>query len=152
LGFPFFFLYNLFFLLINFFSWLFTQGNLDLLPMLFVGMCLWIVSWTKVLNYKKAQWDQIEKDLNETYKQLKNFQDKMSLDELWNIFKTNVQETIHKHIPTKSIGNKSRLPWVNNQLKKLCELVVYFAAGLGLFHCKLYHDHSHRLVVMFLLY
>jgi hypothetical protein len=31
---------------INFFSWLFTQGNLDLLPMLFVGMCLWIVSWT----------------------------------------------------------------------------------------------------------
>jgi hypothetical protein len=26
---------------------------------------------------------------------------------------------IHKHIPTKSIGNKSRLPWVNNQLKKL---------------------------------
>jgi hypothetical protein len=32
LGFRFFFLYNLFFLLINFFSWLFTQGNLDLLP------------------------------------------------------------------------------------------------------------------------
>jgi hypothetical protein len=25
----------------------------------------------KVLNYKKAQWDQIEKDLTETYKQLK---------------------------------------------------------------------------------
>jgi hypothetical protein len=111
----------------------------------------------KVLNYKKAQWDQIEKDLTETYKQLKKDQDKMSLDELWNIFKTNVQETIHKYIPTNSIGNKSRLPWVNNQLKKLInkknkELVVYFAAGLGLFHCKLYHDHSHRLVVMFLLY
>jgi hypothetical protein len=68
---------------------------------------------------KKAQWDQIEKDLTETYKQLKKDQDKMSLDELWNIFKTNVQETIHKYIPTKSIGNKSRLPWVNNQLKKL---------------------------------
>jgi hypothetical protein len=48
-----------------------------------------------VLNYKKAQWDQIEKDLTETYKQLKKDQDKMSLDELWNIFKTNVQETIH---------------------------------------------------------
>ena len=52
-------------------------------------------------------------------KQLKKDQDKMSLDELWNIFKTNVQETIHKHIPTKTIGNKSRLPWVNNQLKKV---------------------------------
>ena len=73
----------------------------------------------KVLNFKKVQWDQIEKDLTETYKQLKKDQDKMSLDELWNIFKTNVQETIHKHIPTKSIGNKSRLPWVNNQLKRL---------------------------------
>ena len=64
----------------------------------------------KVLNYKKAQCDQIEKDLTETYKQLKKDQDKMSLDELWNIFKTNVQETIHKHIPTKCIGSKSRLP------------------------------------------
>ena len=32
----------------------------------------------KVLNYKKAQWDQIEKDLTETYKQLKKDQDKMS--------------------------------------------------------------------------
>jgi hypothetical protein len=31
-----------------------------------------------VLNYKKAQWDQIEKDLTETYKQLKKDQDKMS--------------------------------------------------------------------------
>ena len=37
-----------------------------------------------VLNYKKAQWDQIEKDLTETYKQLKKDQDKTSLDELWN--------------------------------------------------------------------
>jgi hypothetical protein len=32
----------------------------------------------KVLNYKKVQWDQIEKDLTETYKQLKKDQDKMS--------------------------------------------------------------------------
>ena len=28
----------------------------------------------------------------------------MSLDELWNIFKTNVQETIHKYIPTKTLA------------------------------------------------
>jgi hypothetical protein len=46
-------------LLINFFSWLFTQGNLDLLPMLFVGICLWIVSWTntpkKLHSYIKSQ-------------------------------------------------------------------------------------------------
>ena len=35
----------------------------------------------QVLNYKKAQWDQIEKDLTETYKQLNKDQDKMCLDE-----------------------------------------------------------------------
>jgi hypothetical protein len=29
-----------------------------------------------VLNYKKAQWDQIEKDLTESYKQLKKDQAK----------------------------------------------------------------------------
>jgi hypothetical protein len=40
----------------------------------------------KVLNYKKAQCDQIEKDFTETYKQLKKDQDKMSLDELcWSL-------------------------------------------------------------------
>jgi hypothetical protein len=33
----------------------------------------------KVLNYKKAQWDQIEKDLTESYKQLKKDQAKMCL-------------------------------------------------------------------------
>jgi hypothetical protein len=58
----------------------------------------------KVLNYKKVQWDQIEKDLTETYKQLKKDQDKMSLDELWNIFKTNTLSTgtcfIKKYMPS----------------------------------------------------
>jgi hypothetical protein len=29
----------------------------------------------KMLNYKKAQWDQIEKDLTETCKQLKKYQE-----------------------------------------------------------------------------
>ena len=46
----------------------------------------------KIFNYKKANWNQIEKDLTSTYNQLKQDQNKMSLDELWNIFKTNIQK------------------------------------------------------------
>ncbi|CAG2219041.1 STN1 [Mytilus edulis] len=57
----------------------------------------------KVLHYKKANWEQIEKDLTETYKELKQDQDKLNLDELWNTFKTNIQKSITKNIPTKSI-------------------------------------------------
>ena len=43
----------------------------------------------------------------------------MDLDDIWNYFKNQTEETIQKHIPTKLIGNKSRLPWVNYQLKNL---------------------------------
>ncbi|XP_063417026.1 uncharacterized protein LOC134699347 [Mytilus trossulus] len=48
----------------------------------------------KILNYKKANWDQIEKDLISTYNQLKQNENNMSLDELWNTFKTNIQKSI----------------------------------------------------------
>ena len=73
----------------------------------------------KVQIYKKANWEQIEKDLKETYTHLIENKDNMSLDNLWDTFKQHVQDTVKKNIPTKTIGNKSKLPWVNHQLKKL---------------------------------
>lgn len=73
----------------------------------------------KTLNYKKAEWEKIETDLKKTYDHISENMYKMSLDELWNTFKDQTIETIQKHIPTKKTGNKTKLPWINNQTKKL---------------------------------
>ena len=73
----------------------------------------------KTLNYKKAEWEKIEADLTKTYDYMSENMHKMSLDELWNTFKDQTLETIHKHIPMKLTGNKTNLPWINNQIKKL---------------------------------
>lgn len=43
----------------------------------------------------------------------------MDIDDIWNYFKNQTEKTIQKHIPTKLIRNKSRLPGVDYQLKKL---------------------------------
>lgn len=73
----------------------------------------------KVVIYKKANWKEIEKDLNNTYKHLKENQTNMTIDELWSKFKNDTLETIDKHIPKKTLGKKSKLPWLNRDLKRL---------------------------------
>ena len=73
----------------------------------------------KTFVYKKADWKKIEEDLTNCYKNIKENQNKMSLDELWTTFKNQALESIQKHIPTKLISNKSKLPWINHKIKKL---------------------------------
>ncbi|XP_071171114.1 uncharacterized protein [Mytilus edulis] len=73
----------------------------------------------KALIYKKANWENIKKDLILIYDHLKANKTNMTIDDLWTTFKTKTTETINKNIPTKVIGKKSKLPWVNRDLKRL---------------------------------
>ncbi|XP_071161194.1 uncharacterized protein [Mytilus edulis] len=73
----------------------------------------------KVLIYKKANWENIKKDLEIIHDYLKVNKKNMTVDDLWNTFKTKTTDTINKNIPTKEIGKKSKLPWVNRDLKRL---------------------------------
>ena len=41
----------------------------------------------------------------------------MDIYDIQSYFKNQTEETMQKHIPIKLIGNKTRLPWVNYQLK-----------------------------------
>jgi hypothetical protein len=43
----------------------------------------------------------------------------MDVNDLWNYFKNSTTDSIKKNTPTKSIGNKTTLPWVTPQIKKL---------------------------------
>jgi hypothetical protein len=50
---------------------------------------------------------------------MKENQNHMDINDLWNYFKNSTTDSIKKNIPTKSIGNKTTLPWVTPQIKKL---------------------------------
>jgi hypothetical protein len=73
----------------------------------------------KVYQYKKANWEKIEQDLQTTHSHMRENQNHMDVNDLWNYFKNSTSDSIKKNIPTKSIGNKTTLPWVTPQIKKL---------------------------------
>lgn len=73
----------------------------------------------KVCRYKKAKWEKIEQDLQTTRLHMKENQNHMDVNDLWNYFKNSTTDSIKKNIPTKSMGNKTTLPWVTPQIKKL---------------------------------
>jgi hypothetical protein len=50
---------------------------------------------------------------------MKENQNHMDVNDLWNYFKNSTTDSIKKNIPTKSIGNKATLPWITPEIKKL---------------------------------
>ena len=44
---------------------------------------------------------------------------KSTVNEMWNLFKNNLTESIDKNIPHKMLTYKHRLPWVHNKLRKM---------------------------------
>ena len=44
--------------------------------------------------------------------------DHKNVDELWNKFKTDLQYSVTKNKPTKTIRKNNCLPWVSNALRK----------------------------------
>ena len=42
-----------------------------------------------------------------------------TVNELWSLFKTTLTDSINKNIPHKMLTYKHRLPWVNNNLRKM---------------------------------
>jgi hypothetical protein len=50
---------------------------------------------------------------------MKENQNHMDVNDLWNYLKNSTTDSIKKNIPTKPIGNKTTLPWVTPQIKKL---------------------------------
>jgi hypothetical protein len=50
---------------------------------------------------------------------MKENQNHMDVNDLWYYFKNSTTDSIKKNTPTKSIGNKTKLPWETPQIKKL---------------------------------
>jgi len=71
-----------------------------------------------ILKYSKANWNGINEDLIETHNQILKDQDHKNIDELWSIFKNNLQTSVSKHIPSKLSKRNNKLPWISNDLRK----------------------------------
>jgi hypothetical protein len=70
-----------------------------------------------IFKYKQANWDNIKTDIKEmTSNMLNNYRSK-DIDQTWNYFKNSLIDSIKENIPTKTITNKMKLPWVTNQLR-----------------------------------
>ncbi|CAG2252996.1 SMARCAD1 [Mytilus edulis] len=74
----------------------------------------------KVFLYNKANTEQIKEKLNDIHLNNITNLENLTMDELWDNFKTKVLKTMEESIPTKMINNtKQKLPWINKEIKSL---------------------------------
>jgi len=72
----------------------------------------------KVLKYSKANWDNIKQDIQKTHSTIQQMENTHDIDTIWNTFKNDLQTSINKNIPTKTIKHANKLPWVSDNLRK----------------------------------
>ena len=75
---------------------------------------------TKRYIYSKANWDNINKDLENTATTVEQmYRNGENMETLWNQLTTDLFKTLDENIPSKQIKSNNRLPWMNHKLKKM---------------------------------
>ena len=74
----------------------------------------------KIYLYAKANSDKIKEEINNINLNKQHNDKDIDIDQLWNLFKTEVTNIMDNHIPTKMINNsKRKQPWINKKIKSL---------------------------------
>ena len=74
----------------------------------------------RIFNYKKANWDALNKELcSINWKTLFGNYNVLSC---WNTFKSKLDICMRKHIPMISIKFKQKPPWFDSEIHELCKL------------------------------
>jgi hypothetical protein len=65
----------------------------------------------KIQKYDKANWDNIKSDLEDTLNKIININNdtKSTVNEMWNLFKNNLTESINKNITHKMLRSISTI-------------------------------------------
>ena len=71
----------------------------------------------KIFLWKKAEIHNIKEDLQNFITTFKNIKDR-SVESLWQAFKTAVQTTIEKRVPTKMTLGRNTHPWINTTIRR----------------------------------
>ena len=76
----------------------------------------------QILKFKKANWEQINVDMNSISEEIKNsYNTGKSANDLWEMFKDSLKLSISKNIPSSSSRPNTKLPWINKQILKLLD-------------------------------
>ncbi len=74
----------------------------------------------KVFMYRKANWSAIKEDLADISGDFEDVcLDMVSVDELWNDFKTRINDTVERNIPSKFVTPNKQVPWCDKKVSKL---------------------------------
>ncbi|CAG2222754.1 unnamed protein product [Mytilus edulis] len=74
----------------------------------------------KIALYRKANWETIKQEMNETYQRVKELAaNGSSVEELWLLFKSKLNQSVNNHIPHKTAKQKDSLPWLTPNIRKL---------------------------------
>ncbi|CAC5379605.1 unnamed protein product [Mytilus coruscus] len=71
----------------------------------------------KIFLWKKAEIHKIKEDLQNFITTFKNIKDR-SVESLWQAFKTAVQTTIEKRVPSKMTQGRNTHPWINTTIRR----------------------------------
>ena len=70
--------------------------------------------------YRKANWDTMRLELETTHKKIKDLAALgHDAEELWTVFKTDLNKSIESHVPHKTAREKSNLPWISPEIRRL---------------------------------
>ena len=73
----------------------------------------------KIYTFSKADWTKLKNDCLSLAEVIKaKYDNGCETNELWALFKTHLLQHTDKHVPSKTVSNKNRPPWLNNLLKR----------------------------------
>ena len=74
----------------------------------------------KIFLYKKAKWQNVKDDLHNIQSTAKTlYNNNSSVNDIWNLFVTSLEDSVNKNIPTKTARKKDGCPWITTDLRRL---------------------------------
>ena len=84
----------------------------------------------KSFKFSKANWDNINLDINKLGNELENLYLTGSTTEvLWDTFKSAILSTVDKNVPSSTARKRSKLPWIDRNLHKLLKRKKKYYCG-----------------------
>ena len=73
----------------------------------------------KLFIFSKANWDNIFVDMDQLSYEITSAPPSFTVQNLWDSFKSGIEQSMNRNIPTKVCKNRKSVPWYNRDLKRM---------------------------------
>ena len=74
----------------------------------------------KIYRFNKADWTNLKNDCLSLTEQVKaKYSNGCDIKDIWAFFKSLLLQYTDKHVPSKTVSNNNRTPWLSNKLKRM---------------------------------